>query len=159
LKRYKQNEHAEAVLIVGHSNWHELIDWFKPNLFRGEAKSIIRYLEKRKETFSFYLDASPNDIEKIMEDKNVREVYFCGHGSSHSFRLDSDWITYYCEFNNQKYRKDFIYQVHCGTKYGKNPADYNIIPEENKNKCLMPRKPITYLGIRREFNRRTKKLI
>ena len=92
-----------------------------------------------------------------MSDKNIKEVYFFGHGSSHVFQLNTDDILYYCDYNNNKYGKEYVHQVHCGTKDGKSLVDY-VVPEENKKGCFLIRKSINGFDIVKEFKRKTKNL-
>ncbi len=93
-----------------------------------------------------------------MSDKNIKEVYFFGHGDSHSFQLNTDTFLYYCDFNNpKKYGKEFVHQVHCGILYGKSLIDY-VVPEKNRDKCFFFRKTITSTDIEREFNQKLKDL-
>jgi hypothetical protein len=119
---------------------------------------MIEYLKKKNQNFSFYTKAGFADVEKIMSDKNIKEVYFFGHGDSHTFQLNTDEVLYYCEFNDQeKYGKEFVHQVHCGTPHGKSLIDY-VVPEENRSKCFFFDKSITGPEIIKEFKRRTVEL-
>ena len=155
IKQFKQNVPAEVVIILGHSDWTKLEAWVKPNSTVSELKFLVKYLRTKKQDFSFYPRASMEDVERIMADNKVREVYFFGHGSSHVFQLNTDDILYYCEFNNPKYGKDFVHQVHCGTPDGKSLVDY-VVPDGNKNGCFLIRKPITGQRIMKEFKQKIK---
>lgn len=155
LRQFKQNVPAEVVIILGHSDWTKLEAWIKPNSTVSELKLLVKYLQMKKQDFSFYPRAGIEDVERIMVDDNVREVYFFGHGSSHVFQLNTDDILYYCEFNNPKYGKDFVHQVHCGTPDGKSLVDY-VVPDGNKSGCFLIRKPITGQRIMREFKKKIK---
>jgi hypothetical protein len=157
LAKFNQNEAAEVVIILGHPNWFMLQGWLKHILMTSDIKSLVEYLEAKKQNFSFYPTASIADVEKIMSDKNIKEVYFFGHGNSHGFELSNDEFLYYCEFNNPKYQKEYVHQVHCGDPDGKSLVDY-VVPEENRDKCFFFRKPINSLFILREFKRRKKEL-
>jgi hypothetical protein len=110
-------------------------------------------MDAKEQDFSFYPDADFNDVEKIMSDKTIKEVYFLGHGDSHSFKLNTDEILYYCDFNDPKYSKEFVHQVHCGTPHGKSLIDY-VVPEKNRNKCFLFRKPIDSLDVKKEFKKK-----
>jgi len=103
--------------------------------------------------FSFYPRAGLVDVENIMRNKNISEVYILGHGNSHEFQLGTDEILYYCEFNDPKYTKQFVHQVHCGDKHGKSLIDY-VVPEENRARCFFFREPITGPKIIRELKKR-----
>lgn len=155
LRKFKQNVPAEVVVILGHSNWFTLEGWVKPIFLKREIKSLIELLEIKHQNFSFYPDASFVDVEKIMMDNSVKEVYFFGHGNSHVFQLGTDEILYYCDFNDQKYGKEFAHQVHCGLPHGKSLIDY-VVPERNRAQCFFFRKPINSRDIQKEFKRRIK---
>ena len=154
LKKFKQNIPAATVIILGQSDWLELEGWLKPNFFKNEIESLVRYLNAKGQNFSFYTHAKFDDIEKIMSNKDIKEVYFFGHGDSHVFQLNTDEILYYCEFNNpDKYGKEFVHQVHCGTLHGKSLIDY-VVPKENRAKCFFFRKSIDSFLITKEFKKR-----
>ncbi len=155
LRKFKQNEPAEVVVVLGRYNWYMLEAWIKPNFFKKEIKTLVDLLYAKKRSFSFYSNASLTDVEIIMRDKNIKEVYFFGHGDSHTFQLNTDEILFYCEFNDPKYEKEFVHQVHCGTKEGKSLIDY-VVPRENRSKCFMFRKSITGPDIVKEFKKRIK---
>lgn len=158
LKSFKQNIPTEAVIILGQSDWFKLNAWIKINFLKGEIVSLVRYLNAKGQDFSFYPKASMKDVEEIMRDKSIKEVYFFGHGDSHTFQLNTDKILYYCEFNNpEKYGKEFVHQVHCGTPDGKSLIDY-VVPERNRIKCFFFRKNISGSYIEREFKKRIKEL-
>ncbi|MCX6796630.1 MAG: hypothetical protein NTW06_03990 [Candidatus Falkowbacteria bacterium] len=155
LKQFKENVPAEVVVVLGRYNWYMLEAWIKPNFFKREIKALVKLLQKNGQNFSFYSDANFKDVGKIMGDKSIKEVYFFGHGDSHTFQLNTDEILYYCEFNNSKYEKEFVHHVHCGTIDGKSLIDY-VVPEKNRAKCFLFRKTITGEDIVQEFKRRTK---
>ena len=159
LRNFKQNVPAEVAIILGQSDFFKLEAWIKPNFLKSEIGWLVRYLNAKKQDFSFYPKASLEDVEKIMGDKSVKEVYFFGHGDSHTFQLNTDETLYYCEFNNpEKYGKEFVHQVHCGTPDGKSLIDY-VVPKENKSRCFLFRKYIRSLDIEKEFKRRTKDIL
>lgn len=158
ITKYKQNIPVEVVIVLG--NWGRF--WFskyiKPNYTLREIKAIIEYLKVKKQNFSFYVNATVNDIERIMNNKNIREVYFLGHGESHCFKLEPKKRLFYCDFNNiEKYGKEYVHQVHCGTPDGKSLIDY-VVPEQNRNKCFIFRKTIRSVFIAKEFKRKTAEL-
>lgn len=155
LRKNKINTPSEVAIVLGHSDWTKLEAWIKPNSTLSELKSLAKYLESKKQDFSFYPTASLEDVEKIMRNTDIKEVYFFGHGSSHMFQLCTDEILYYCEFNNERYKKRFVHQVHCGTPDGKSLVDY-VVPEENKKECFLFREPISGLRIEKEFRNKTR---
>lgn len=146
---------TEAAIVLAHSDWRKLEAWVKPNFFINEIAVLVKYLKTKKQDFSFYPSATLKDIEEIMRNKSIKEVYFFGHGSSHVFQLGTDDILYYCEFNDKRYGKEFVHQVHCGTKDGKSLVDY-VVPEENKNGCFLIRKSISGPDIVKEFKKKIK---
>jgi len=154
LKKFKQNEPAETVLFLGHPKWSKLEAWTKPNFYKGEVQAIVEYLKTKEQDFSFYPNAGFDEVEKIMADKSVKEVYFLGHGDSRVFKLSDDYHLYYCDFNNPKYRKELVHQVHCGNKYGKSLYEY-VVPKENWGNCFLIRKLITSWRIKKEFKKKT----
>jgi len=157
LKKFPQNVHKKTVIILGHANWFKLEAWIKPNFSLGEIKLLVKYLKKQGVEFSFYTKASQKDVRDIMSDQNVREVYFCGHGTSHTFQLCTDDILFYCDLNDPNYKKDFIHQFHCGTKQGKTLVDY-VVNEANIEKCFVRRKPISAYTIGRDLKNKIKLL-
>lgn len=158
LKNFKQNAPTEVAIVLGRYDWFKLDAWLRHNFLKSEIKSLIKYLQAKKQEFSFYPDAAFRDIEKIMADRKIKEVYFVGHGDSHTFQLNTDDYLYYCDFNDPKYGKEFVHQVHCGTPDGKSLIDY-VVPKENRPKCFFFRKPINSFDIEKEFKRRTVGLI
>lgn len=150
LKKFKQNTPEEVVIVMGQSDWTKLEGWVKPNFFLSEIQVLVKYLQTKKQRFSFYTHASLEDVEEIMRDNSIKEVYFLGHGSSHLFQLKTDVILYYCEFNNPVYGKEFVHQVHCGTSHGKSLVDY-VVPEKNRSGCFLVRKAINGPFIEKQF--------
>jgi len=158
LKKFNKNIPAPTVVVLGQSDWFKLEGWLKPNFLKSEIESLVRYLKTKKQDFSFYPRANFGDVERIMGDKSIEEVYFFGHGDSHTFQLNTDEILYYCDFNNPaKYGKQFVHQVHCGTPYGKSLIDY-VVPEKNRPQCFFFRNPINSNDIKNEFKQRTNNL-
>jgi len=157
LKKFNKNIPSETVIILGHPDRTKLEGWIKPDVFYSELKDLLAYLKKKGSVFSFYPKATLEDVEKIMKDSSVKEVYFWGHGTSHMFQLTNDVCLYYCDFNDKQFSKEFIHQVHCGTKDGKSLIDY-VVPKENQDKCFLIRKTINSITISNEFKKRTKEL-
>ena len=154
LKDFKQNVPADVVIVLGHSDWFKLQAWIKPTIFKSEIKLLVELLKvEKKHDFSFFQNATFRDIDNIMINQDIREVYFLGHGDSHSFKLFTGEILYYCDFNDPKYAKEFVHQVHCGTPHGKSLVDYTV-PEENRSKCFLFRRKINGNDIEREFKKR-----
>jgi hypothetical protein len=159
LKTIKQDASAKVAIILGYPNWFLFNGWYKTNFTKYEIRLIFRYLEKMGKSFRIYPHASLEDVEKIMADANIREVFFCGHGDSHAFKLSSDKTVFYCDFKDPKYKKDFVHQVHCGTPDGKERRliDY-VVPKENWAECFYFPKLIYSKDIRRYFEKKIKAL-
>jgi len=157
LRKYNKNIPKETAIILGYPDRTKLEGWIKPDIIYNELKDLLNYLEKKESNFSFYTKATLEDVENIMQNNLIKEVYLFGHGSSHTFQLTNDVYVYYCDFIDEKYRKDFIHQVHCGTKHGKSLIDY-VVSKENQEKCFLIRKPINGITIKNEFKKRTKEL-
>lgn len=157
LRKFNKNIPSETVVILGHPDRTKLEGWIKPDAIYDELKDLLVYLKKKGSIFSFYTKATLEDVEKIMKDSSIKEVYFFGHGTSHMFQLTNDVYVYYCDFNEKQFSKDFVHQIHCGTKDGKSLIDY-VVPKENQEKCFLIRKPINGITIRNEFKKRIKEL-
>lgn len=157
LRQFRQNSAAPVVVVLGHPDWTKLEAWVKPIFSKTEIKALVSYLKARKQDFSFYPDACLADVQEIMRDERIKEVYFFGHGNSHSFQLGTEEILYYCDFGGSAYAKDFVHQVHCGDPHGKSLVDY-VVPEGNRADCFFFPKPITGAQIVKEFKRRTRSL-
>lgn len=157
LRQFSQNKPARVAVVLGHPDWTKLEAWVKPIFSKGEIKALIRYLRAKGQDFSFYPEASIRDVEQIMRDERVKEVYFFGHGNAHSFQLGTEEILYYCDFGGAAYTKDFVHQVHCGDPHGKSLVDY-VVPETNRAECFFFPKSITGAQIMKEFKKRTRSL-
>jgi hypothetical protein len=151
IKDVGHNVHKTAIVILAHYDRYHFKYTMKPNYDIGNIKNIVEYLKrKRGNDFSFYDKASVSDVESIMSDEKVREVLFVGHGDSHVFVLSLDDEIYYCDFNDKKYHKDYVHQVHCGHGKGKHLSDY-VIPKENADECFLPDKIIRARSIDKWF--------
>lgn len=158
LVNFNQNIHKSAVVVLAYYDRYNIKYSLKENYNLGEIKLITEYLKLTKDNdFSFYFNAFPEDVGSIMFDSNVREVLFVGHGDSHSFVLNLNDDIFYCDFNNEKCKKDLVHQVHCGTKTGKSLLEY-VVPEENHKLCFFYDNPIRSKDIKRWFENRIKEL-
>ena len=158
LEKFNSNTHKKAVVILAYYDKYTIKYSFKNNYSLEEIKALVEYLKiSRGDDFSFYLKASKDDVVKIIEDENVREVLFVGHGDSHTFVLNLDEEIYYCDFNNTKCSKDFIHQAHCGDKFGKSLVEY-VVSKDNQNKCFYSRKEVSSKDIIKWFKNRTEEI-
>ncbi len=153
IKRFKQNIPSQAVVVLAGADWTKLLAWLKPNFVIDDVKAVVNFLQNSDKDFSIYLGPTFDQVEAIMRDKMVKEVYFVGHGGSHFFRLNTEEILCYSAFNDPvKYGKEFIHQVHCGTGYGKRLIDY-VVPEGNRAKCFSFKTKINGYDIEPELHR------
>ena len=160
LKTVRQDASAGVAVILGRPNWFKFKGWYKVNFTKREMELIFKYLGKRGLGFRIYPRASFEDVEEIMGNSSIWEVFFCGHGDSHTFRLTTDETIFYCDFKGDpKYKKEFVHQVHCGTKDGSDRRliDY-VVPEENWDRCFYFPKSITSRDIRKKFEEWIEKL-
>ncbi|MFA5886299.1 MAG: hypothetical protein WC863_00805 [Patescibacteria group bacterium] len=157
LKKVQLNKSCHTVVVLAHSNWRKLEAWIKPNFNVSEIKLLYKYLKKRGDDFSFYPKATLDDVNDLMADPNIKEIYFYGHGSSHVFQLGTGEYLYYCEFSNGKYEKDFVHQMHCGTEDGKSLVDY-VVPDKNKKECFWVKKSITGPYIEKILKKKIKEI-
>ena len=139
--RVKQNIPTKTVVIVTNFNWYDIDFYINTSPTHNDVIWLVKYLLEFRKDFSFYLRPTKKDVETIMSNKKVREVYFLGHGSSSEFQISVTESINYKDFNNKKYFKDFVHQVHCGDKYGK-PLRYYVVPKKNWKRCFFVRKKI-----------------
>lgn len=159
LRKYTQNKHTEVVIILTNMTWFEPDSFKDTSFISSDIKAIATYLKKKKQDFSFFTQASLVDVEKIMTDKNVKEVYFVGHGDTEKFKLSSRENVYYSQFDDfDKYHKEYVHQLHCGSSGGKRLIDY-VVPKENHNGCIFFSRKIVTKDIEKEFKRRTELLV
>jgi hypothetical protein len=156
-KFVKQNIHSHIVVFVTNFSWYNVEYYLNTSPTHRSVAVIIEYLISLDNDFSFYLKPGRKDIESVMFDKNVREVYFLGHGNSREFQINATDSLKYKDFDNKKYFKDFVHQVHCGTKYGK-PLRYYVVPKKNWKKCFFVRKTIAEKDILKYYKDKIKSL-
>lgn len=157
INQFTLNKPSRAVMILADFKWLSTDYFLKDNYSLKELKAIIEYINIRKVDFSIYFKASRSDIIKIMANPEIREVYFIGHGATDVFKLDSENIIYYEDFNDPKYYKDFVHQAHCGTKEGTPLREY-IVPKENREECFWKNKTITSRTVIKWFNKKTEEI-
>ena len=141
-EKISQNVPRNTVVLFTHFDWFNIDYYINQTTTINDVKTIVKYLVKTKKEFSFYLKPTREIIEEVMLNKKVRQVYFVGHGSSDKFQIDASESLKYKEFNNKRYFKDFVHQIHCGTKYGK-PLRKYVVSKDNWKKCFFVRKLIT----------------
>lgn len=158
LRKYTQNKHTEAVIILTNMTWFEPDSFKDTSFLSSDIRAITTYLKKKKQDFSFFTNPSLVDVEKIMADKNVEEVYFVGHGDTEKFKLSSRETVYYSQFDDfDKYRKEYVHQLHCGSLGGKKLMDY-VVPKKNHAGCIFFPKEIFTKDIKDELKSRAELL-
>ena len=131
-KKIKMNKSTHAVIIVGENNPKNLWYLCNPN-YSLEILTIIDYLKLKGNEFSVNIIKEKEDLDKIMFDKNVKEIYLLGHGRRHSFKLKDGEVIDYCRYKDCT--KDFVFQLHCNHDGGESLAEY-VVPEKNKSICV-----------------------
>lgn len=134
LFRVKKDMPEKTVIVIGKNEYLKPSFWTSPN-YGMELLLIINYLRIKGDKFSMYYDSSIKTIDKIMANKKVRTVFFVGHGRRHGFKIDEKTALDYCRYDNPKYKKDFVYQIHCNQGMGKSLVEY-VVPKENWKECM-----------------------
>jgi len=153
LRGYSTARATEVAVILPGVNWRSPIAWLKPNFHSDDIKIVLAHAGRGGKNVSVYNDPDLNTVERLMRDKTVREVYFVGHGGTDFFRLGTEDVLCYCRFNDpEKYGKDFVHQVHCGTACGKSLREH-VVPETNWPKCFFHPDKIDSYFMEKEFRR------
>jgi hypothetical protein len=151
-KECRQNVPSEAVIILPGVDWRDPFAWVKANFHLDDIKTVLEFARGKGKPVSFYAGPSFGEVKDIMADKTVKEVYFVGHGGTDFFRLGTEEVLCYGIFNDpEKYGKEFVHQVHCGTLYGKSLIRC-VVPEENRKKCFFHPGKINSYFIEKEFS-------
>lgn len=132
--RMPKNTLSDTVIVLGKNNYKNLSYWFAPN-YGVEFILLLRYLKLTNVNFSIFKNATPSSVDKIMSSPSVKTVYFVGHGRRHGFVLDNSTVLDYCRYNDAKYSKDFVFQIHCNQNKGISLVEY-VVPEKNQSICM-----------------------
>ncbi|MFH0874777.1 MAG: hypothetical protein V1859_02480 [archaeon] len=130
----KKNTPAKTVVVIGKTDYKRPSYWFNPN-FELDLILVLKYLKEKNEDYAIYNEINQATLDEIMENKHIRTVYLFGHGRRHGFVIDSNTIADYCRYDNPKYAKDYVYQIHCNQGGGKSLVEYVVAPE-NREACL-----------------------
>lgn len=144
-----KNMPAETVIVIGKTNYFQPVFWTSPN-YDTDLLLIVHYLKMLGKPFSIYYNVTLETLDKIMENSEIRIVYIFGHGRRHSYALDRTTAVDYCRYDNTKYKKDFVYQIHCNGGRGKSLVEY-VVPQENQAECLPEHGLMTNLTIDQMF--------
>ncbi len=149
LKNLKENKPSTTVIVLGKSEYKSPSFWFNPS-YDLELILLIKYLRLKREDFSLYKNVDIKTLDKIMSNKKIKNVYLVGHGRRHGFMIDSNTIVDYCRYNNKKYKKEFVYQLHCNGGKGVSLVEY-VVPKRNQKLCWPEYGYLTTLSISRMF--------
>ena len=144
-----KNTPAGTVIVIGKTDYFRPAFWTSPN-YDTDLLLIVHYLKMLGKPFSIYYNASIETFDKIMENKKVHTVYVFGHGRRHGFAIDRNTVIDYCRYNDPKFKKDFVYQIHCNGGKGKSLVEY-VVPQENQAECLPEHGLMTNLSIDQMF--------
>jgi hypothetical protein len=135
LRKIPRDQPLETVVIVGKNDYWRPSFWAAPN-YDTDFLILIRYLKLKGSPFAIYENVTIEKFDEIMENTNIKTVYIVGHGRRHGYGLDSKIIVDYCRYKDDaKYRKDFVYQIHCNHGSGTSLVEY-VVPREHQAGCL-----------------------
>lgn len=149
LRNIKNNIPSGTVIVTGKSEYKSPSFWFNPN-YDLDLIFLLEYLKLKKEDFSIYKNVDIETLDKIMSDNNIRTVYIVGHGRRHGFVIDANTTVDYCRYNDPRYKKNFVYQIHCNSQKGTSLVEY-VVDEKNRKECLPEHGYISSLTINQMF--------
>ena len=121
----KNNVPLKTVIIIGKINYKDPNFWFSPS-FDLDLVYLIIYLKIKKEEFSVYRDTTLTELDEIMLNQNIKTIYLVGHGRRHGFSVDKELVVDYCRYQDTKYSKEHVYQIHCNGGGGKSLVEYVV---------------------------------
>lgn len=133
LRNVSKSKVESTVIIIGKNEYLKPSFWLNPN-YDIDLLFIKKYLRMKKEMFSVFKDVSLTQLDEIMKNKNIRIIYLVGHGRRHGFVLNTKTVVDYCRYNNKKFEKEFVYQIHCNQWGGKSLVEY-VVTKENRDIC------------------------
>ena len=122
------------MVVIGKNEYFSPSFWVSPN-YDTDLLIVVEYLRMIGRPYSIYYEASIETIDEIMADKNIKTVFFFGHGRRHGFAIDKGNVVDYCRYDDPKYTKDYVYQIHCNHGKGKSLVEY-VVSNENQPQCL-----------------------
>lgn len=134
LKKIPKNKICKTVIITGKSELSKADFWIDPN-YDLDILLVVKYLLLKGDEFSIFGNVNREKLEEIMSNSNIRVVYLLGHGRRHGFMINKNDMVDYCIFNDKKYSKDFVYQLHCNHRGGKSLPEY-VVSIENQKECV-----------------------
>lgn len=124
----------ETIVVIGKNEYRRPSFWISPN-YDTYLILIVKYLRLLGKPFSIYYDSSLENLDEIMANKKIKTVYLVGHGRRHGFVIDGKTVVDYCRYQGVKYKKDYVYQIHCNHGKGMSLVEY-VVPKENQQGCL-----------------------
>ena len=149
LRKIKKNIPSKTVIVTGKSEYKSPSFWFSPNYDLGLI-FLIKYLKLKDEDFSIYMDVDLKTLDEIMSNNDINTVYLVGHGRRHGFGINSNTIVDYCRYNDARYKKHYVYQIHCNHQKGTSLVEY-VVDEKNRKECLPPHGYFSNLTINQMF--------
>jgi len=129
-----QNIPVETVVVIGKNEYRKPSFWLAPN-YDTDLLLLVRYLRLLGKPFSVYYNVSIEKLDEIMGNKDIRIVYLVGHGRRHSYCIDGKTSVDYCRYQDPKFSKDYVYQLHCNGGGGVSLIEY-VVPKEHQEECL-----------------------
>lgn len=153
LKNIKKGIDSETLIFCPRNKLFSPSYWMSPN-YDLDLIFLIMYLKKNKINFSLCQDKSLEKFDEIMENKKIKNLYLFGHGKMHGFSLEKGKVINYCRYADKKYKKDFIFPVHCYFGEGKCITEY-CVPIKNLEKCSNESGVISSLDIANYYLNKT----
>jgi hypothetical protein len=125
---------SDTVIVIGKNEYRKPSFWTSPNYDMGLVL-MVKYLRLMGRPFSIYHNTDIATLDKIMENKEIKTVYMVGHGRRHGFVMDKGTVVDYCRYNDPKFKKDYVYQIHCNHGKGTTLVEY-VVPKENQAECM-----------------------
>ena len=135
LRNVPRNQPMETVIILEKNDYWRPSFWITPN-YDTNLLLIIKYLNIIKSSFAIYENIDIETFDSIMANETIKIVYVIGHGRRHGYCLDNKTSVDYCRYkDNNKYNKEFLYQLHCNHGNGTSLVEY-VVTKEHQKECL-----------------------
>jgi c-di-AMP phosphodiesterase-like protein len=85
-------------------------------IYNGNTLLLIEYLRHRNKPLKIIKNAERSDLEKMVYDKQCRELYIIGHGGHWYLRINKKDKIIYSDFKGAD-SKDRVEQLHCDHIY------------------------------------------
>jgi hypothetical protein len=128
-----KNKPTRTVIVIGKNEYFKPGFWLKPN-YDTDLLLLKKLLRLKGEDFSIFKNVTLEQLDEIMQNKTIKTVFLVGHGRRHGFVLGANTVVDYCRYDDKKFEKDFVYQIHCNQGGGKSLVEY-VVPEKNQEEC------------------------